>query len=150
MRIPNFPLRRRRFGIQRPTDVFKCGQSVVVVTHLTVDQGLELRQHHIDLSIDHGNENAVEILKVVVIGQAMCRAIPFPILPLFFVLATLLVAFGEIFELVALGGLQTLDPRLQFNDVAVTHGHLRSILSFDPATYRRRLNAGLTVAVNPL
>jgi len=60
-----------------------------------------------------------------------------------------MLALEQIFLLIPIGGLQAVDPWLQVDDV-IAHGHLRSILSFNPATYCRRLNAGLTVAVNPL
>ncbi len=124
MRIPNLLSWNRRLRIQGAADIVECGQGILLVAHLAIHESLELRQHHVDLTVELGNEGAVVSLWAVVFGQATRRQIAIPVVQLFFCLALLLVPFGVVLPLVALGSLQALDERLEIHDV-VAHGCLR-------------------------
>lgn len=131
MRIPNLPSWNRRLRIQGAADVVERRQGILLVTDLTIHQILELRHHPVDLAVDTTDEAAVGILRCVVFGQATSRQIAIPVIQLLFRLAPLLVPFGVVFPLVALGSLQAVDERLEINDV-VGHGYLRCCSVLQP------------------
>jgi hypothetical protein len=70
MRIPNLLSWNRRLRIQGAADIVECGQGILLVAHLAIHESLELRQHHVDLAVELGNEGTVGIARSVVLGLA--------------------------------------------------------------------------------
>lgn len=91
MRIPNLPSWNQQLRIQGAADVVERRQCILLIADLTINESLELRQHHVDLAIDLGDGGTVGILRSVVLGQAARCQVAIPVLQPLFRLALLLL-----------------------------------------------------------